>query len=341
LIRRKAPVDSRLERKIITGMIVSTDYLREIKQLYRGDYFNLSFSNIVAEWCLEYFKKYESAPNSYIQDIYYDKLKLGLESTQAKLISEFLSGLSKEHFGAQENFNVQYLLDETINHFRKQSIKKIIERAHNAIETDDIEDAEAFIKGYTRVARPEIDGTYVYSDEAISLIWDKKDRDLLFRLPGDLGNKIGTFEREQFIAVMGEQGAGKSLWLQFIGQCAVKAGFNTLILTFELSKRQYINRVIHSDTAAPKESGTVKIPIFDCVRNQEGTCNREKRINKIKLVDEEGVFPEPENTPKKYRVCTVCRENKNFEMAVWYKLERKRRRTRTGDERQKNIEKKL
>jgi replicative DNA helicase len=340
MIRRRQPEDSRIERKIITGMVVSTEYLREIKPIYKSDSLFLPFSKTIASWCLEYFNHYQTAPGRQIQEIYHDKLKLDLDNTEAKLIEEFLSGLSDEYEN-QELFNVSYLLDQTLEHFRLQSLKAINDRLKQAIDNNLVDDGEAIIKDYHRIARPEVIGINPFSDEGLSLVWDKRDKDILFKLPGDLGDRLGYFEREQLVGVLGEQGAGKSFWLQFIAQCSVRAGLNTLIFTFELSKRQYINRILHNITALPKESGNILLPVFDCARNQDNSCNRKIRVCEVGLQDKEGNLPDKEDTPKRYKPCTECRETKNFEQTVWYYTERRRRRSETSDAKQIKTENNL
>jgi hypothetical protein len=321
-------------------MIISTDYLREVKQVYQPSFFNLQFSKTIASWCFEYFKRYNAAPNKQIQEIYHNKLKLDLDTTEAELIADFLSGLSEEYEEA-ETFNNQYLLDRTIEHFRLQSLKQLSANLKQAITTEQIEDAEAFIKGYQRVSRPEVEGIDPFTEEAVKLVWEQSKGDRLFRFPGDLGFKLGYFEREQLVALMGEQNVGKSFWLQFFAQQAVRAGLNVLFVSFELSKRQVINRILHNITAMPKESGEIFIPVFDCIRNQEDTCNREKRVNQVKLIDDKGKLPDREKTPKGYRACTECRDSKSYEKTVWYKTERRRKRTQSADSKQIKTERNL
>jgi len=63
-----------------------------------------------------------------------------------------------------------------------------------------------------------------------------------------------------------------------------------------------------------------KIAVFDCERNQDGSCNRKQRENDIRLLDESGEKPKFDKT-NPYEVCTWCRGNskKDYRVDTWFK----------------------
>ena len=134
-------VDATIDLQIITGMIVSTEFLRNIKPIYKPDYLKTSFAVTVAYWCLEYFRRYDKAPGKDIQNIFYAKQRQGLDDTQAEQIEQFLTNLSKEH-EKQELFNVEYLLNEAEKLFRKRALENLSEDIDAHLSQGQLEDAE-------------------------------------------------------------------------------------------------------------------------------------------------------------------------------------------------------
>ena len=68
--------DKHIERRIIIGMIVSTDYLSRIRKLWNPQFFTSEAARILSTWCIEYFDKYGKAPQNDIDDIFCDRLTI-------------------------------------------------------------------------------------------------------------------------------------------------------------------------------------------------------------------------------------------------------------------------
>ncbi|MBU1621846.1 MAG: hypothetical protein KJ604_20515, partial [Gammaproteobacteria bacterium] len=97
LIRqRKQPVDSRIERQIIIGMITSDRFLREIQPLLLSGKFQTSFANQVSEWCLDYWQKYNKAPGKNIEELFL-RHKNVLSEEQGLLTEDFLASINDEY----------------------------------------------------------------------------------------------------------------------------------------------------------------------------------------------------------------------------------------------------
>ena len=98
-------IDNTIEEKIITGLIVSDRFCKEIIPTIKKEYFKISYCQKVAMWVKEYFKKYKKAPNKHIKDIYEIK-KDKLKEADSELIETFLINLSSKY--TEEN--IKYLL---------------------------------------------------------------------------------------------------------------------------------------------------------------------------------------------------------------------------------------
>jgi len=151
--RRKLNSDS--ERKIITGIITSTDFL--------------NYSRTVITWCLDYFEEYEKAPGIHIQDLFEKKYKK-LDPDLADLLAQFLDRLSNE-FDKQEESNPDYLIDESVKHLNQQYLKNISEDIVIHLDNGEIKEAVNLIKEYqpvevgTNLLLERINKTLVTSEE--------------------------------------------------------------------------------------------------------------------------------------------------------------------------------
>lgn len=339
MLRRKPP-EAGVERKIITAMITSSRFLQEIKAIYREDSLTLPYTRIIADWCLEYFKQYKTAPEKHIQDIYELHAKNSrFDSAQTELIEKFLVDLSEE-YEQVESFNISYLLDQTENYFRKQALINLKQDLSGALIGGRIEEAEAIVKGFKRIARPEAVGVDPIGDAKVIMeAFNSANKDILFRLPGELGEAVGDFERGFLVGIVASSKTGKSWHLQEIALRALFSGFSVLFVSFEMSERWMIQRIHQNLSALPITPGEILIPVFDCGLNQKGDCNKRRRMSEVGLGREREEGDSPIEVigdgkwkvkikfppPKNYIPCTVCRGDIDYKPAVWYEKRNRRR----------------
>ena len=108
--KHQSPTDIETEKEIITAMITNTQYLKEIQQIYHPEMMQTPYSKIIAGWCLDYFKKYNTAPESEIQELFNSySNKNQIDETQSELIARFLSDLSNTH---EKKTNIDYRTDK-------------------------------------------------------------------------------------------------------------------------------------------------------------------------------------------------------------------------------------
>lgn len=104
------------ERDIVTGLIVSTDYLKAIRSMWDINLIESVSAKRIALWCWEYFEKYNKAPQKQIEGIFFSKMKESKLSREvAQDMEEILNSLSEEF--DEDTFNVEYLFDETRKYF--------------------------------------------------------------------------------------------------------------------------------------------------------------------------------------------------------------------------------
>ena len=50
-----------IERRIITGMVVDTEFLKAIARSFKPEFIQAQAARTLASWCVRYFKKYRKA----------------------------------------------------------------------------------------------------------------------------------------------------------------------------------------------------------------------------------------------------------------------------------------
>ncbi|HUT42701.1 MAG TPA: hypothetical protein VMW95_00085 [Desulfobacterales bacterium] len=306
---RYKPPDSKLERRIITAMIISTNYLKQVHGIYRSESLKTKFTKTIAAWCIEYYEEYKEAPAKHIQDIFHSKTKQNFAADQVEDISDFLTEISEE-YETSEQLNVEYLLRQTEAHFRLNVLDHIRVELGRAIISGDVEQGESIVKGFERTVRQQTEGIDIFRDRdaVISTFAEDQTGDKLIRFPGDLGNVIGDLEREYLMAFVGNTGVGKSWWMLQSGWWLTLAGYDVLYVSFEMSQAQVLTRTYQWSTGRPKRTGNILMPQWDCASNQTGECHYDYRTCKSQIITSKtGKFLSPDSYPSDYKPCQACK----------------------------------
>jgi hypothetical protein len=316
-----AKVDLAIERQITTAAIVSTDFLKEIVPQWNPIYLQSDFCRTVTRWCVEYYNMYKEAPNTHIQDIYLSyRLRKELEPEVSKLIADFLSDLSERFIEEGSDFNYRFILDKTFEYFTMRALLLLADTIETSVKSGAMLEAEVAISAYKRpvtLGTPCID--VMTNKELImsALAEDDDDDDeILFQLPGDFGRLVGPLCRDDFIAVAGPMGRGKSWALQYIATEALLANLNVAFFSMgDMTLKQMTRRFYKSFTGLPTKPGTYPFPIFDCAKNISGQCTFPERrgTGRLTQTSDGALTVIPSWVP-----CTVCRESKRdkYFMAV-------------------------
>lgn len=262
-------VDASAERALITGLIVSDQFAKTILPMLRPELIEAPFAKIVADWCSDYYKRYEKTPGPVIQEIYEGNVDQ-LEESVAESIKMFLSDLSSKY---DESFNVEYMVDKTEEYLKKRGLEQLGADIKANLVKGKVSDAESLIAQFKRVERYSGDTIDVLNDRQAIIDAFHEEEEILFCLPGDLGKLVKPFCRGDLIAVAAPGKRGKTWWLQEIGIRALFAGLKVAFFSLEMSKSQMIRRFYQSILGEPRrviedeEHALVDIPYFDVEGN--------------------------------------------------------------------------
>lgn len=298
-------------------MIISTRFCRDIERFFRKEYLLTTHAQIIARWCLEYYKKYKEAPAKKIQDIYFLE-KQNIKEADGEIISSFLSKLSTQ-LEQEESFNEDYILDKGKEYFKKRSLSITTDNVKALLELNKINDAEKEIQKYREIAAKSSGWIDPFLEKEVKAYFqDEQDKShLLFRMPGALGDLIGDLERGWLFSIFAPVKRGKSFWLQEIAIQATLDGLKTLLISLEMGAHSVKRRVYKRITAQGDQSKIFIYPCFDCIKNQDDSCRKSQRTNNIKLLGESGDKPEYDDKMK-YKPCVECRGSRDFIVGNWY-----------------------
>ena len=307
-VREKVTV--RTEKQILTGMIVSKEYMQSIYPLISLSYFKSSFIRTVAEWALSFYEQYEDIPFDNIQSIFHSE-EPNLKEEDAKLISTLLTNISKK-YEREKGLNIPYLTDETEKYFKQRELEITSGNLKILLERGDIEEAEHQISHFRKIQKLTSDWIDPLDNKEIDKTFQQMDMDF-FRFPGRLGQFLGNMERGWLIGMEGAFKRGKTWFLQEFAVMGILSNLRIAFFSLEMNEQKIKERLYKRMTGGYEEGGKLQFPCFDCAKNQDDSCEME-----IRTCDEPVPMDYSDNG--NYVPCTECRGNgtNNYEIATWF-----------------------
>jgi len=311
-------ISSTEEKRIVTGMIVSTEFMQAIKPIYSLDYFKNSYLKTVAEWVDIFFEEYGKSPFLHIKDIFEAESHY-LDENDVEMI-EMLLGDLDDKFDEGE-INLKYWTDSANDYFRSRELEITVNNISVLNEKGDLEGAEKEIENFKKVTLEIDQGALINPGDLNQQerIYEKREKDdkNFFQLPGDLGKYLGNQKRGDVVAYYGPAKRGKTFTLINQFKHGVLNRRKTLFWSIEMTDTECLPRVNKSFyPMIDKEPGIYKFPVFDCVHNQTGDCG--DGLSPAILYQDGDFVDDPTHIP-----CTKCRkhpdnaESVRYEMAVY------------------------
>jgi hypothetical protein len=314
------------EKMVLTGLIVSSDFIQKIEPIYNRRSMSSRWARIIADWCFDYYKEFNKAPQKAIRDIY-DCEQAKLTPEDAELVKTHLRSLNDEYERA-DLFNLGYSLKQANFFFKQRSLSKLSEEIESLIDQGKVEEAEALQRDFDcpTVEREQINNNILTDPQTLKAAFQAVETPLI-QFTGALGQHINEFfVRKGFVALMGPEKRGKTWWLNEICLQALKCRCKVLYINcgdmdnLEQSVRFSIR--ISGRNAKEEYCGKFTIPVLDCIENQDDSCVLAKRRSLCGVMVEtpEGYMKVPfSEAPKNYIPCSECKHRKGFKGASWFK----------------------
>jgi replicative DNA helicase len=256
--------DAKKEFDLITGMIVSDEFMKEIHPIFSPKLLTSPAAKLVARWCIEYYQKYSGAPKQTIQDLFRSKSREGkLEEADVEIIEKFLETINKRYEDNQDEvYNYEYYLDQSSSLLAERKLVMLTEDIKSAIVSGKIDEAEASVAKHIRTERPQSACVDIISDkESIIEVLTAED-DVLIKFPGAVGEMIGDLCRGDFFSIIAPMKRGKTHWLLEFGLRGVYRQCKVLFISLEMPKKAMLKRAYQSIMAQPKREMQVDLPFF-------------------------------------------------------------------------------
>lgn len=319
LLRKIYKSDKEIEKRILTGLIVSDKVLSHLFPHIQSDLFELEVSKQVCKWILPYYESYKSAPKGHIKDIF-EAEKSNLRKGLDEEIAQFLAKLSEEYLieGGDETLNDDYIIQRGKDYLKERHLRKTATDINALLDIGKVKEAEELYDQRKNIIRATtykwvkpLDDPYF-----VNSVFEDMDEPL-FRLKGQLGNLVGDLHRGWLFAVMGPMKRGKTWDLQDVAFDSLLSRRRTAYVSMEMKDKHLAPRFYKQMTVSGDIAGDYVYPCFDCCNNQDNSCNKPIRTNR------ESCPPSFDPLkPGKYRSCTVCRkietERKDYLATVWY-----------------------
>ena len=320
---RRKKIDSGIEQKIITAIIVSDPFLREIYPALRSEYFQQPHLALIAKWVGEYYGQYKHCPNRDIENIFLCE-KSTIREEDTKMVETLLTSLSEKY--EETGLNVDYLKDQTIPFFKARAVDLLKTDIESLNEVGRTEEAEKRILEYKRISRVLSKWVNPFDEEYIRKVYRKhlsdqpqESEDYLFKLPGVLGDFVGPLKRSWFLAIEAPYKRGKTWMMLSMAIIALQAHLKVAVVSLEMKDEEVAARNYSMITSMVQEAGTYLFPVWDCKFNQEGGCKKRERTGDTRLLTEDGKKPKYDEKLK-YKVCSVCKgiKGSGYKTATWY-----------------------
>lgn len=313
------------EDLFLTGMIVSEEFLSGVQHVMEPRFFKSPHIRKVSEWVLDYYEEFHKAPGAEIQEIYEIESR-NEDIADSELIHALLVKISTKYEG--KSFNTGYILPKMLDYIRERVVEIAIEDAQWNLKRNGPDSAWATLNDIKEVNSKIPKGVTFYKDFNDRFdAWYYKDKTEIMRFPGALGSYFAPLLRKKLIAFMGKPKSGKSWWLLYAAYVATTYRLNVAFFSLEMEAGEVEERLACMLTA--REFGTgikmYKVPVFDCLKNQDGTCDLSIRTNSDESIFDDSDFPDYQDTP--HEVCDVCRvnwdnpdardEETDYECATW------------------------
>ncbi len=317
--------DATLERRIVIGLIVDTNFLIQAQSLFDAKHFKVVALRQAASWCFKYYSEYGKAPGIHFQDIYDSHLRSGsISEDQAKEFDQIFSRISSEYI-QKPKLNTRYLLKQMEKLMRSRTLNALGSDLIALTSQDEIDEAELLLSNYKPVSKEGINWSNPFDLTDSQFDQLDSDEDILFSLPGAVGELFGPIERGGFVGIQAPEKRGKSFWLWELSVRGVLARCNVAFFSVgDMNEVQNWRRIYGWAIKSSRRWGGRRalIPVLDCAKNQTGSCPNCDQDDIVVIKNSDGSFKKLEfSDAEDHVVCSKCHKENNgkFIGGYWWK----------------------
>lgn len=251
------------ERRILTAMLLDKTVLARVASKWDGALFRTPWANQIAKWALDYYERYERAPEKNIESIYENWAEDAPDKNQVSIIAKFLAYLNAEYEAGPE-INTDYITDLAGRYFNRVRLGKLTEAIQADLDTGEIDKARDRAETFNRIELGAGAGIDALEDEnAMREALDGEATEALVEYPGALGKFFGdALARDAFVSFMGPEKRGKTFWLLDLAFRAIAQRRRVAFFQCgDLSQNQMMRRILIRASRWPRYPGECEWPV--------------------------------------------------------------------------------
>jgi hypothetical protein len=217
--------DATTAKRVLTGMIVDPVVLGRVADRWGTEgLFDIRWANTVGGWAVDYYRRYRKAPTNDIESMFEAWAAKAGDSDEVALVDKFIDTVSEEYEELSEASNSEYTIDLAADYFNGVALSKLGDLLKGNVDRGDITAAMAAVAKWGKLEMGRGAGVDVLNDmEAVRQAFESKT-DPLITYPGALGEFFGDqFGRDEFVAITGATGRGKTWWLLELAWTCIRA----------------------------------------------------------------------------------------------------------------------
>lgn len=294
-------------RTILIAMITNASVLSRIAARWEGKLFKSEDLNLIAKWCVQFYKKYNKAPGRKIELRFESWAEKTKNEDLVELVATFLQQLNDEYEHADE-VNVEYVLDLADHYFNEVRYQELADSIKTDLDRDKLQDAEDRLQQFRRIDLSINTGIDVLQDEgAIREAIESKKKATLIEYSGPLGRFFGdSLSRDSFIAFEGPEKRGKSFWLLDIAWRGMLQRRKVAFFEVgDMTRNQIMLRFMERATHIPARPQLAKWPkqIITPDSDEDDDEDEDNKKKIAKVIHTEKEFTKSFNTKAALKAC--------------------------------------
>ena len=257
-------IDTKDEQDILSGMIISDNYCKNVRQLIRSPYlFQVPQYRKIVKWITDFYDTYEKAPGEHLREMFYFH-RDSVKDDEINILEDTISLLETNSNSIKSNFSYELYFDKAFQYLSKQSLMELAARIKGYAEKGEITRAEHIISEYTQIKKDIGQGLDPINDPDIEEKLFEESQSEMFSIPGAIGKAIIGTGRGELMGVAGAAKAGKSYLLMEFAKYALVEGLKVAFFSLEMTdiqcaRRFFANYVKGSFRATKEEKIVPKI----------------------------------------------------------------------------------
>ena len=318
---RRVQVKADEEIKLLTGLIVDDEFCRRVLEMLKPEHMQVRHARRIIQWVRQYHEKYGKAPGLEIQTLF-NVEKKKIDKVEADVIQDFLANLN-DQYQQQQGHNWQYQTDLARDYIRRRALEVLSEQV-TVLKDKDLAKAEEIVRDFVVTGIKTSQWVFPFIDRKLQQRIISRQHTGPFRLTGALGGLFGYWQRGWLVAFFGPMKRGKTWWLTEVAVQAVVQKLKVVFISLEMSEEDMSKRFLKNATSLPDKAGKMKIPIWDCQSNQDGSCDLPIRTNR-KIIPQDSRGFSFFDGQSSYRPCVACKSKgdehlKHYRIASWFRM---------------------